>query len=350
MRTKNKHGKETRAVRKKKIKDKRQRWCKRMAIERIMKVIPLLLDNKFPNCTSLGKKFGVSRRTILRDIEFMQDNMELPVEYDPRNFGYHFTRPVDRLPGVDVSDDELFALYVVSQQIETYRGTRHGERLDSGFRKILGRLSKHEQVMLEYMPEEVSFRINAPEEVDAEMFDRLRMAIRKRTSVEVNYQRPGQDPAVRTIDPYHLKNVDWTWCLFARCHREDKVKKYVLSRVLDMTELPEKFVMPEDFDADEHLEGTIGLMTGEGDYHVWMEANRFLTDYLGKRKLHKTHTTQKLPGGRSWIRMRLDNLVEIQQWALGWRKHVKVLGPPEFIAEMTNTVHELAEMYPKAAG
>jgi predicted DNA-binding transcriptional regulator YafY len=65
----------------------------------------------------LSVELGVSCRTLLRDLEFMRDRLGLPLAYHPQRWGFHYTRPVQRFPGLAVTEAELFALLVADKAI-----------------------------------------------------------------------------------------------------------------------------------------------------------------------------------------------------------------------------------------
>jgi proteasome accessory factor B len=70
----------------------------RPPLERMMKIHDELRRSALVNCTRLADTLEVSRKTIVRDIAFMRDRLELPIEFDPRINAYRYTHPVDAFP------------------------------------------------------------------------------------------------------------------------------------------------------------------------------------------------------------------------------------------------------------
>jgi hypothetical protein len=68
----------------------------RLPWERILRIHERIQSGRHPNCVRLAAEFEVSPRTLKRDVEFMKDRMRLPIEYDPRRWGYYYARPVER--------------------------------------------------------------------------------------------------------------------------------------------------------------------------------------------------------------------------------------------------------------
>ena len=46
-------------------------------MERMMRIHALLQKNEYPNCTTLAKEFELCIRTVVRDLDFMRDRLQL---------------------------------------------------------------------------------------------------------------------------------------------------------------------------------------------------------------------------------------------------------------------------------
>ena len=98
----------------------------RPPIERMLRIHEELRRGAFTNCTRLAETLEVSRKTIVRDVAFMRDRLELPIEFDARINAYRYTHAVSAFPTVQVSEGELLALLVARKALEQYRA--FGER------------------------------------------------------------------------------------------------------------------------------------------------------------------------------------------------------------------------------
>ena len=78
------------------------------------------------------------KRTMKRDIEFMKDQMRLPIDFDTKRNGYHYTAPVDHFPEMPMSEADVFALFVANKSIEQYHGTPFQRLLETAFRRLTG--------------------------------------------------------------------------------------------------------------------------------------------------------------------------------------------------------------------
>ncbi len=108
----------------------------RPPLERMMRLHEKLKAGKFPNCRNLAEELEVSTKTIQRDIDFMRDRLNLPIEYDQLHFGFAYTEPVTNFPSIEVSEGEIVALFVAQKAMEQYKGTPFEKSLKTAFRKI----------------------------------------------------------------------------------------------------------------------------------------------------------------------------------------------------------------------
>ena len=84
----------------------------RPPLERMLRIHQAIQSGRHPNAVSLSRELEVSSKSIHRDLEFMRDRMELPLEYDSLHNGYHYTEEVGNFPTLQISEGELFALLV----------------------------------------------------------------------------------------------------------------------------------------------------------------------------------------------------------------------------------------------
>ena len=81
----------------------------RPPLERMLRIHDELSRDALVNCTKLTRALEVSRKTIVRDIAFMRDRLDLPIEFDAPINAYRYTQPVSAFPTVQVSEGELLA-------------------------------------------------------------------------------------------------------------------------------------------------------------------------------------------------------------------------------------------------
>ena len=66
----------------------------RPPLERMLRIHEELRRGALLNSTRLVALLEVSRKTIVRDLAFMRDRLNLPIEFDARIQAYRYTQPV----------------------------------------------------------------------------------------------------------------------------------------------------------------------------------------------------------------------------------------------------------------
>src|SRR5258707_11144523 len=182
----------------------------------MLKIHQSLQAGKYPTASVLATELEVSTKSVHRDLEFMRDRLELPIEWDARRFGYHYTEEVNSFPTVQITEGELVALVVAEKALQQYRGTSFEKPLLSAIRKMEQALPDTISLSLNDIEQTISFRTRAEPILDLETFDKLAKATAARKQLEIAYRKPGQKQAEpRVIDPYHLANINGEWFLFA---------------------------------------------------------------------------------------------------------------------------------------
>ena len=62
-----------------------------------------------PNCGHFTRELEVSRRTAMRDLDFLRDDEHAPVAYDASRKGFKLTDRTFSLPPVQLSRREVFS-------------------------------------------------------------------------------------------------------------------------------------------------------------------------------------------------------------------------------------------------
>ena len=66
-----------------------QSRASRPPLERMLRIHQAIQAGDYPNASSLAREMEVSSKSIHRDLEFMRDRLDLPLEYEAARGGYH---------------------------------------------------------------------------------------------------------------------------------------------------------------------------------------------------------------------------------------------------------------------
>jgi proteasome accessory factor B len=296
----------------------------------------------YPTAESLAADLEVSAKSVYRDVEFMRDRLDLPVQYNARQRGYEYSEPVSAFPTVQITEGELIALLVAEKALQQYRGTPFEKPLVSAFQKMASYLPETISLNLEEWGHTISFRTSAEPVLDLQVFDALARATAQRQQLVLTYRKPGRREAeLRTVDPYHLANINGEWFLFAYCHLRKDIRTFMPSRIQEIRPTGQTFARPQSFSLKRRLRDSFGVHSGQGEYVIRIAFDETVADYIREKKWHPSQELLERADGSLELRLKLSSLAEIQRWVLGWGGSAQVLEPPELAAAVARAAEQI---------
>lgn len=318
----------------------------RPPLERMMRFHNLIQEASFPNCTKLAQEFEVTVRTVMRDLDFMRDRLNLPIEFDSQRNGFYYTEKVEQFPQLPFSEAEIFALLVAHKAVAQYRGTPFEQPLALAFKRLTGQLDSSAKYSLNNLDEALSFRPFAPEDNELDTFEVITRALKERRVLKFQYRNLDADKAqVRLVHPYHLGCVDNHWYLFAFDVKRQAMRTFALPR-LKLPELTtERFTIPKKFNLSEYLKGSFSVFKGEDDYEVVVDFDSWGADLIRGRKWHASQEITELPKRQLRLRLRLNSIHEAERWVLSWGQHATVVRPQTLANRLRETAKTIQTRY-----
>jgi predicted DNA-binding transcriptional regulator YafY len=315
----------------------------RPPLERMMRIHQQIVSGAYPNTTTIARDLEVSLKTAQRDVEFMRDRMELPIEYSAAHRGYHYTEEVSAFPSLQISEGELVALLVAEKALQQYRGTNFEKPLVSAFKKLASQLPDTVSFSIAEWDQTISFRTSAEPILNLETFDTLAKATARHRQIEFEYRKPGQQKTeARVVDPYHLANINGEWFLFGFDHARKDIRTFVPARVSSLRENGKTFKRPEKFSLERRLHDSFGVVSGEQSHEVMIRFTPFAADFIREKRWHASQDLQEMKGGAVMLHMKLSSLAEVQRWVLSWGGHATVLAPKELRVMVRAAAQQLA--------
>ena len=318
----------------------------RPPLARMMRIHEELQDGRLTNCTKLAKKFEASTKTIMRDLAFMRDQLDLPVEYDPKTYSWRYTYPVKNFPTVQVSEGELLALLVAQKALEQYKGTPYHDQLAHAFDKLSSGLHDRVSFSPSGSLSNVSFHHLGLGKADLKIFGKLSQGLMQCLEIEFTYKKPKSNEAeTRRVQPYHLANRDNSWYLVGFDLDRGALRHFAIVRMQSITVTTKKFTRPADFSPEKHFEKSFGAFVGTGDYRVTIRFSKEAAGRMRERFWHESQETKELSDGRIEFSVLLDNLTEIQRWVLGWGAEAEVIAPKELREQVRSAADATRKLY-----
>ena len=314
---------------------------------RLLQIDEEIRSGKFPNATSLSKKIEVSSRTIQRDIEYMRDMYNAPIEFDAYKNGYYYTEENFYIKSVPLSEGELFSVALFDQLLEQYRNTPLENDLRSVFKKIEMSLPNKITLDSSFLQNQTTFIPDQMGAINLENFSKIFSALKNRHVLDFEY-RPLQKTTwmTRRINPLHAVCQKGNWYVMGFCHDKKDIRVFNFSRMQNVTESKEEFDIPEDFNPDKYFDKEIGIwLSATKKYTVELLISAEIGTFALERSWNKNQKIEQREDGSVWVSFETTQLPEVKRWVLGQGKTVKVLGPDELIAQVKEEVAAVLGMY-----
>lgn len=141
--------------------------------------------NRYPNTRTIANHFEVTPKTAQRTLDFMRDQLRLPIAYSSESRGWYYTEPAYALAAIELTEGDLVAILLAEKLARQYRGTAIGLQVEETFGKVLQAMTDTVSIDLDALSEAHSFEAAATSDLDPEMFTRLGRAAIERRRVEM---------------------------------------------------------------------------------------------------------------------------------------------------------------------
>jgi len=314
----------------------------RPPLQRMLQIHRVIQSGAYPTAADLALGLEVSRKSVYRDLEFMRDRLDLPLEWNAHHGGYHYTAEVKDFPTLQMTEGELVALVVAEKALQQYPGTSFEKPLLSAIQKMEQSLPDTISLSLSGVEQSISFRTRAEPILNLEVFDALAKATAARHQLELAYRKPGQPRTEqRRVDPYHLANINGEWFLFAYDHLRKDIRTFVPARIKSLRRTGRTYARPLKFDLEKRLRDSFGVHSGHGEFEVILRFTDEVADYIREKKWHDSQQLRELRSGGVELRLKLSSLPEIERWVLSWGGNAVVVRPAELVQSVRRSAKKI---------
>jgi predicted DNA-binding transcriptional regulator YafY len=311
---------------------------------RLLELDRQIRDRKYPNCLTFSMDWEVSQKTVQRDIDYLRDMLNAPIEYDRDKKGFYYTDSNWFLPSLSMSEGDLLAVLIGSKALEAYRGTPIARDLGRVFSRIAELLPDKLTVRPELVFSRFSFTAPPSKPIQEEIWVQLVRGLMNQRVVKIAYRAlEAKESKEREIEPYHIANLSGEWYVFAKCRRADQVLQFSIPRIQKAELLDETFEMPADFDPEKLLATTFGRFAlGQKAHEVKLLFDKEIAEWVLERQWRPKQKIRKRSSGDVELSFKVMGLFEVFRWVLAWGRHCRVLAPAELHQQVRDEVKAMA--------
>ena len=315
-----------------------------MRADRLLAIVMLLQTRGKMTTHALAEALGVSRRTILRDVEALSV-AGVPVYAEGGHGGGVALDENYRTSLTGLKEDEVRTLFI-SGTTNLLRDVGLGDAAERVLLKLSAALPTRHQPAVEHIRQRIHidsvwwWHDSQPLPFWAE----LQQAVFEDHPIRAVYEHYSGEVVERVLEPYSLVAKASLWYVIAR--REAEFRTYRVSRFHSVTLLDTHFQRQEDFDLptfwNEHVQ----------------EFTETLAEYTFTLRIHKSklNFVRWLTPGRyhilaeedGWLTARIgfESMDLARMLVFGLGLHAVVLDPPELLQAVLTTAREILERQP----
>lgn len=294
--------------------------------ERRMKIILMLQQsNKRITVDNLVEKFGVSRRTIFRDLNVLSD-LEIPVTWDKYS-GYGVMDGY-KIPPLMFNSRELATIMVglnfVKSQVDKML-VEDAKGVELKIKNVLPEDLKEFMRSLDNRTIVDPFLHFGHQKKEGGNWYLVSSAISQNKSLSFSYKSKGDGEVTdRVIDPYVLVFYRDHWNVIGFSDKRGAIRNFVLDRMKDVEISEHKFARKKEIDIEALIFGSnesggvVEVLVGSG-------VDRAFRANLPTKIFKETPCKNK----KNKVSFRFENLDYLNEWLLQFGDKVEIISPEE---------------------
>jgi len=317
--------------------------------ERFYKIDRLLKDGKAVSFAKLEETLGVSRATLKRDLLYMRDRFNAPIEYDRQLNGYRLgkprTGPRYELPGLWFSATEGYALLATLKLLGDVQPGLLGGQLASLVERLRAVVGRGDYSWAEI---EKRVRIFQPERRigDSEHFGTVAAGTLKRRRIWIrHYNRADGNVTEREVSPQRLILYRDNWYVDTYCHLRRDLRSFAVDAIQDaeLCNIVSKEISTAQL--DEYLSSGYGIFAGQRLVWATLKFSPKAARWVASQNWHPKQRSRVEVDGSYVLEIPYADDRELLMEILKYGIDVEVVAPEGLRAKVSGILKEAAGRY-----
>jgi predicted DNA-binding transcriptional regulator YafY len=208
-------------------------------IDRLFGILILLQSRKHVTAEKISAQFGISIRTVYRDIKALIEQ-GIPLSFEQPK-GYFIVQGYF-LPPISFNSDEANALLLMERFLDGFADKSINQHYTTALNKVKAVLRTAQKEKLESLNENIKLQLPERLNNDYGHLSVLQNAISARCIIELNYKNNKEEISNRAVEPIGLIFYAFNWHLIAWCHLRNGYRDFKVNNILNIkcTEIPFK--------------------------------------------------------------------------------------------------------------
>jgi predicted DNA-binding transcriptional regulator YafY len=301
---------------------------------------------RYPTLKQLESKYEISHRTAQRAIEFMRDELMMPIEYSRKEKGYYYSDDSFELPDPRFTEKEIMGLVIVEPFTHTIPDSKMRKEIDS----FIEKLSISNGIDLSELKKRITIKTVRYEKVEPTVFETVIHALNQNRKLEIDYEaKYKKEKSKRVVNPLHLLLYNGNWHLFAHCENKHEIRNFALSGIKKIESL-ENEIPPnlKKIAFRKKIEENYGIFIHDTDADKIEVVLKFSSEVADRVKNQVWFPLQKLQendDGSITLTFPVTDFREVEGDILKYGNYVEVLHPNELRERIKETIAKMHPIY-----
>lgn len=219
-------------------------------IDRLFGILTLLQSKKYVPAEKIADKFGISVRTVYRDVKALCEQ-GIPVSFEQHK-GYFVVQGYF-LPPVSFSTEEANALLLSESIVYGFSDKSIQTHYSTALNKVKAVMGSKARDKMEHLNDRIKMQVPECINYSFEYLTVLQQAISARTIIEIDYKNNKEEVSRRLVEPIGLIFYALNWHIIAWCHVRHDYRDFRVSRILVLRDTGREFTKTDHVDLNTYM-------------------------------------------------------------------------------------------------
>jgi|TARA_R100000541_G_scaffold56524_1_gene65984 predicted DNA-binding transcriptional regulator YafY len=307
--------------------------------ERRLKLMLMLQQSKDRKTVQeFAEYFGVSKRTIFRDFNALQE-INVPITWD--KYSGYGVMPGFKIPPLMFSSHELATIIVGLNFVKSQVDARLVEDAKGVEVKIKNVLPDELKSFMESLQNKTivdPYLKFGSEKKEGGNWYKISSAISQKKRIQFLYEAKSGEKKTRKVDPYLLVFYQDHWNMIGFSHLRGDFRNFILDRIRNIEILEEGFEPKKEKSVEDlifRFDGTSEKVKVMLDNEVY---KRFKANLPAKNFKKLKENAKKIK-----VSFEVDNLAFVNEWLLQYGNKIKIISPDELISKRKSLLKDMLE-------
>jgi predicted DNA-binding transcriptional regulator YafY len=219
-------------------------------IDRLFGILVLLQSKKYVTAEAISEKFGISVRTVYRDVKALCEQ-GIPVSFEQHR-GYFIVQGYF-LPPVSFSFEEASAMLLMESLVYGFTDRSVHKNYSTALNKIKAVLRNTQKEKIEVLEKKIRLQLPSRFTNDFDYLTILQNAISANTIVEMEYKNNSNEISNRIVEPIGLIFYAFSWHVIGWCHMRQEYRDFKIVRILHLKNTNAPFTKQDHVSVSDYM-------------------------------------------------------------------------------------------------